>query len=164
MSETVPDPAPAPVPARVAQPESAPGAVSGATDSRAVFRLPRSAYLAVLFLVFGVTVLVRGYAWLPVYLVPLGAAYFIARRATVLDGRGIEVRALLAARRVPWRDVAGLAVDDRGAVSASLVSGAVLRLPYVRVSHLPVLHALTGGRVPAIEDVPKPVSSSPRRR
>lgn len=117
-----------------------------------------------LFLVFGVSVLVRGYAWLPIYLIPLVAAVFIARRATVLDSRGVEVRALLASRRVPWSDVAGLAVDDRGAVAASLNSGAVLRLPYVRASHLPVLSGLTGGRVPAIEDVPKPVSSRPRRR
>lgn len=110
------------------------------------------------------SVLVRGYAWLPVYLVPLAAAFFVARRATVLDTRGIEVRAVLASRRVPWSDVAGLVVDARGSVVASLTSGAVLRLPYVRVSHLPMLSGLTGGRVPAIEDVPKPVSSRPRRR
>ena len=126
--------------------------------------MPRSAYLAVLFLVLGVTVLVRGYVWLLVYLVPLGAAFFIARRATVLDSDGIEVRAVLGRRRVPWADVAGLAVDERGAVAASLISGDVLQLPYVRVSHLPVLSGLTGGTIPAIEDVPRPAGTPRRRR
>ncbi len=117
-----------------------------------------------LFLIFGVSVLVRGYAWLPVYLLPLAAALFIARRATVLDSEGIEVRALLASRRVPWSDVAGLAVDDRGAVAASLTSGSVLHLPFVRANHLPVLSGVTGGHIPAVEDVRKPVSTPRRRR
>ena len=121
-----------------------------AEEPRAVFRLPRSAYLPVLLLALGVTVLVRSAAWLPVYLIPLAAALFVARRSTVIDADAITVRALFGARRMPWAKVRGLLVDDRGNVSAALTDATSVRLAYVRARHLPVLSAVSGNRIPEL--------------
>jgi hypothetical protein len=127
--------------------------VSGSDDNpvvRAVFRLPRSAYLPVLFLGFGVTVLVSSWAWTAVYLVPLLGALFVARRATVVDARQISVRAMFGSERIPWTRVRGLLISERGHVSVALDDQSAVLLPYVRVRHLPVLSQVSGNLVPAI--------------
>lgn len=116
----------------------------------AVFRLPRSAYLPVLFLGLGVTVLVRSPAWTPVYLIPLAAAFFVARRSTVVDAEAVTVRALFGTRRMPWTRIRGLLVDERGNISAALTDSTAVRLPYVRARHLPVVAQVSGDRLPAI--------------
>ncbi len=131
--------------------------VSGADDNpvvRAVFRLPRSAYLPVLFLGLGVTVLVSSLAWTTVYLVPLLAAFFVARRATIVDARQITVRAMFGRESIPWNRVRGLLISERGHVSVALDDQSAVLLPYVRVRHLPVLSQVSGNLVPAI---PAPV-------
>jgi Bacterial PH domain len=117
---------------------------------RAVFRLPRSAYLPVLFLTFGVTVLVSSWAWTAVYLVPLLAAFFVARRATLVDTREITVRAMFGHARIPWSRVRGLLISERGHVSVALDDQSAVLLPFVRVRHLPVLSQVSGNLVPAI--------------
>jgi Bacterial PH domain len=127
--------------------------VSGADVNpavRAVFRLPRSAYLPVLFLGFGVTVLVSSWAWTAVYLIPLLAAFFVARRATVVDARQITVRAMFGRERIPWDRVRGLLISERGHVSVALDDQSAILLPYVRARHLPVLAQVSGNLVPAI--------------
>ena len=117
---------------------------------RATFRLPRSAYLPVLFLVIGVTVLVSSAAWLPVYLLPLLVAVFVARRSTVVDAEQITVRAIFGTVRVPWSRVRGLLIDERNHVSVALDDQTSVELPYVRVRHLDVLSKVSGNLVPAI--------------
>jgi hypothetical protein len=117
---------------------------------RAVFRLPRSAYLPVLFLGFGVTVLVSSWAWTAVYLIPLLAAFFVARRATLVDTRAITVRAMFGRERIPWSRVRGLLISERGHVSVALDDQSAVLLPYVRARHLPVLSQMSGNLVPAI--------------
>ena len=117
---------------------------------RATFRLPRSAYLPVLFLGFGVTVLVSSWAWLPVYIVPLLAAVFVARRATVVDRDRITVRAIFGTERIPWSRVRGLLISERGQIAVALDDQSSVDLPYVRVRHLPVLSQVSGNLVPAI--------------
>ena len=117
---------------------------------RAVFRLPRSAYLPVLFLALGVSVLVSSWWWTLVYLVPLLAAVFVARRATLVDRDRIVVRAILGSVQIPWSGVRGLLIGERGRVSVALDDQTAVRLPYVRVRHLPVLSQVSGNRVPAI--------------
>ncbi len=117
---------------------------------RAVFRLPRSAYLPVLFLGFGVTVLVSSWAWTLVYLLPLLAALFVARRATIVNSEQITIRAMFGTERVAWSRVRGLLIDDRGRVSVALDDQTAVLLPYVRARHLAVLSQVSGERVPAI--------------
>ena len=136
--------------------------VSGADDNpvvRAVFRLPRSAYLPVLFLGFGVTVLVSSWAWTAVYLIPLLAAFFVARRATVVDTRQITVRAMFGRESIPWSRVRGLMISERGHVSVALDDQSAVLLPYVRVRHLPVLSQVSGNLVPAIPARTRPTEA-----
>jgi hypothetical protein len=144
------------------------------------FRLPRSAYLIVLFLVFctvplalagnGVhhadpdagstaTDVVIGPRVL-LLLIPVLAAFFIARTRTQVDGDGIRVRALFGARRLPWEQVRGLSISDRN-VYAVCSDGSV-RLPCVRVSDLNAVSVASEGRLPDIP--PAKVKAAPSRR
>jgi hypothetical protein len=120
-----------------------------------VFRLPRSAYVAVLFFGLGITVFVRSPLLLVLYLFPLLAAVFIARRGTVIDRNTITVTAIFGRQNLAWADVTGLYVDTRDGVSAVSADGTSLRLPYVRARHLPVLSQITEGTVPALPPVPE---------
>ena len=134
----------------LSQPTNRPGSQPGNPVVRATFRLPRSAYLPVVFLGIGVTVLVSSWAWTAVYLVPLAAAVFVARRSTVVDAEQITVRAIFGTVRVPWTRVRGLLIDERKRVSLALDDQSSLELPYVRVRHLAVLSQVSGNLVPAI--------------
>jgi hypothetical protein len=141
---------------------------------RRVFRLPRLAYLIVLFLFFcaaPVAFTADGLENTAVYgprllflVVPVLAAVFIARTATVVDESGIAVRALLGTRKLRWNDVRGLSVSGRS-VYAALADGAV-RLPCVRVADLAALSRASAGHVPEVaEPTPKYAPSRrPRRR
>jgi hypothetical protein len=139
-----------------------------------VFRLPRSAYLAVLFLLFGVAPLAFARGGdegseavlgprVALLLIPVVVGLFIARTATVVSTGGIEVRALLGRRRLSWEQV--LALSVRGTrIYAVLQEGAV-RLPCVRVSDLHTVAELSDGRLPAVaRPVPKYAPARRRRR
>jgi hypothetical protein len=139
-----------------------------------VFRLPALAYLAVLFLLFGTLPFAftgRGFEaeqavigpQTLVLVIPVLAAVFIARWATLVDGDGITVRAAFGRRRLGWDQVRGLAVDG-SRVYAVLGDGAV-RLPCVRVADLAAVSRASGGHLPEIADpVPKFAPQRRRRR
>jgi hypothetical protein len=127
-----------------------------------VFRLPRSAYLAVLFLALCVTPLVQHPIAAIAYIGPVAAAVFIARTATIVDDAGITVRALIGRRRLPWTDVRGLSVTGRS-VYAVLADGAV-RLPCVRVADLAAVSRASGGAMPPMREATPKYAPSRRRR
>jgi len=144
------------------------------------FRLPRSAYLIVLFLVFctvplalagngvhhadpdsGSTASDVVIGWRLLFLlIPVLAAFFIARTRTQVDADGIRVRALFGGRRLPWDQVRGLSINDRS-VYAVCADGSV-RLPCVRVSDLNAVSAASEGRLPDIP--PAKAKYAPSRR
>jgi hypothetical protein len=96
-------------------------------------------------------------------LIPVLAALFIARTATVVSPDGIEVRALLGRRRLPWEEVRGLSI--RGARIYAVVSNGLVRLPCVRVGDLHAVSELSAGRLPPVErPVPRYAASRRRRR
>ena len=130
--------------------------------SSRVFRLPRSAYLAVLFLALCVTPLVQHPIVTIAYVVPVAAAVYIARTATIVDDEGITVRALIGRRRVPWADVRGLSVTGRS-VYAVLADGA-LRLPCVRVADLAAVSRASDGHLPQLREAAPKYAPSRRRR
>ena len=127
-----------------------------------VFRLPKQAYLAVLALAFGVTPMVQHPLAAVVYVVPVAAAIFIARTATVVDGDGLAVRALVGRRLLRWADVRGLSVTGRSVYAVT--DDAAVRLPCVRVSDLAALSAASGGRLPDLPEAKQKYAPSSRRR
>ncbi|HEY7048654.1 MAG TPA: PH domain-containing protein [Jatrophihabitantaceae bacterium] len=130
--------------------------------SSRVFRLPRSAYLAVLFLALCVTPLVQHPLAAILYVIPVAGTVFIARTATIVNEDGIAVRALIGRRMLPWDQVRGLSVTGRN-VYAVTDDGAV-RLPCVRVSDLAALSGASGGRVPQLPEATPKYAPSRRRR
>ena len=130
--------------------------------SSRVFRLPKPAYLAVLVLALCVTPLVQHPLAAVVYLIPVAAAVFIARTATIVDANGVTVRALVGERTLAWAGVRGLSVTGRS-VYAVTVDGAV-RLPCVRVSDLAAVSAASGGHLPRLPAATPKYPPSRRRR
>jgi hypothetical protein len=141
-----------------------------------VFRLPRSAYLAVLFLVFCVAPLAfadaggdeggpAGLSWrLALLAIPALAAIFIARTATIASAAGFRVRAAFGSRELPWADVRGLSITGHS-VYAVQDDGSV-RLPCVHVADLAAIAKVSRGRLPEIAEPARKYAPSrrPRRR
>jgi hypothetical protein len=146
--------------------------------SSRVFRLPRMAYAIVLFLALCVTAFAPGPRsglyrgdegtsldsplWWLIYLLPVAAAAYIARTATIVDDAGITVRALLGRRRLPWADVRGLSVTGRS-VYAVTGDGAV-RLPCVRIADLAAVSLASDGHLPPLREATPKYAPSRRRR
>jgi len=147
------------------------------------FRLPRSAYLVVLFLLFGTLPLAFGdsqshsaddvvrhvhrfagvaVSWFAIFLLlPVLAAIYIGRTATFVDADGIRVRAVFGSRRLPWTAIRGLSVNGRSVYA--VVAGGGVRLPCVRVNDLAEVARHSDGHVPQLAD-PKPKFAPSRRR
>jgi hypothetical protein len=153
---------------------------SGSGAAARAFRLPRSAYLIVLFIAFGTVPVAFTAAALDhdssggvvgppaavgwqtaLVLLPAVVAVFIARTATLVDDEGIRVRALLGSRRLAWNQIRGLSVSGRS-VYAVTAEGS-WRLPCVHVTQLGELSRASGGHLPELPD-PRPKSLPARRR
>jgi hypothetical protein len=163
-------------------PKSGPSSQPAELPAPRTFRLPRSAYLIVLFLLFcSVPLALAGggnSAQIPddaqfgiqtdttvgprllFLLIPIAAAVFIARTRTQVGRDGIDVRALFGRRWLPWEQLRGLSISGRS-VYAVCRDGSV-RLPCVRVSDLNALATASAGRLPDIP--PAPVKAAPSRR
>ena len=120
------------------------------TDSATVtFRRPLTALIGVFGLVVCMTPVAFGIPGLQVlYLVPLGVAIWLVRTRTVVGAETLVVHRVLGSRRVTWSDLQGLRMDDRSRVWAILRGGEEVGLPAVRTRDLPVLAALSRGRLP----------------
>lgn len=135
------------------------------------FRLPRLAYLAVLFLLIGVYPLALGseyggpvsWTWRAVLLViPVLAVVFIARTATFVGPPGLRIRAAFGSRTFSWNDIRGLTVNDRS-VYVVLADGA-MRLPCVRISDLTAIAKVSGDRLPKLAEPVRKYAPSRRSR
>ena len=80
----------------------------------------------------------------PVLLVPVAVAIWAWRAGTDADRGGIEVRALLGKRRIPWSQIRELGADRRGRGMALLTDGHAVALPAVRARDLNRLVAASG--------------------
>ena len=153
------------------------------SPSEIALRLPRSAYLVVFFLLLGVIPLTfadtgtaslkngSGYGstgvalgWRLVFLlIPVAAAFFVARTATFVGPDGIRIRALLGSRAYRWDEIRGLSVIERAIYA--VVPGGSVRLPCARIAHLHDISQASGGRLPEVErHVPKSAPMRRRRR
>jgi Bacterial PH domain len=137
----------------------------------AVFRLPRTTYLVLLFVVVGVTPVAlyggpdggspaRMSGLTVLYLIPVLIATFIARTSTRVDTTGIRVSAIFGSRTISWSEIRGLSITKRN-IYAVLADGSV-RLPCVRQRDLSLIAAMSGGRLP---ELPAPrIKTAPSRR
>ena len=113
-------------------------------------RMNRVALLPVVLLVVCVLPLAFAAVWTLVFLlVPALAAAYVLRTGVDVGDGGVTVRSLAGSRAVPWDDVAGIRVGERGDLWLVTVRGTELRLPVLRARDLPWLAAVSGGRIPA---------------
>jgi hypothetical protein len=116
---------------------------------RATFRRPLTALIGVFGLTVCVTPVAFGAPGLQVlYLVPLGVALWLVRTRTVVDRDTMVAHRVVGSRRITWSELHGLRIDDRSRVWAVLHDGEEVGLPAVRARDLPLLAALSGGRLP----------------
>src|SRR3712207_2885830 len=112
--------------------------------------MTRVALLPVLFLLICVLPLAFAAEWTPVFLlVPALAAAHVLRVGVDVGDDGVTVRSLAGSRSVPWNEVAGIRVGERGDLWLVTTRGTELRLPALRARDLPRLAAVSGGRIPA---------------
>jgi len=113
------------------------------------FRLPLTSLIAVFGLIVCMTPVALGVPGLQVlYLGPLALAVWVVRTRTVVGPETMVAYRVWGSRRIAWSDLAGLRIDDRSRVSAVLRAGEDVPLPTVRARDLPVLVALSHGRLP----------------
>ncbi|GAA1273780.1 hypothetical protein GCM10009634_16050 [Saccharothrix xinjiangensis] len=113
-----------------------------------MFRIPTPALLAAGLALICVTPVAWAAPGLQaLYLLPLAFALWVVRNRTAVDGERIVARSTFGKRVLPWTDVKAIKVDPKGWLSAVLEDDSLVRLPAVRVGHLPALSAVSGGRV-----------------
>jgi hypothetical protein len=113
-------------------------------------RMNRVALLPVLVLVVCVLPLALAASWTLVFLlVPVLAAAYVLRVGVDVGDGGVTVHSLAGSRAVPWDDVAGIRVGERGDLWLVTTRDTELRLPVLRARDLPWLAAVSGGRIPA---------------
>lgn len=116
---------------------------------RAVIGFPRIAILAAIFAMLTATPFAWSSWWFTtIYLLPIAFIVWVVRTRTVADADGLTARTVFAERRLPWSDLRGLAITDRSQVRAVTTGGEEIALPTVRTRHLPLLSAVSGGRIP----------------
>lgn len=115
-----------------------------------VIRISPMAHFAVFFLFLGLAALV--YVWpswtLVLFAIPVLVSAAVVRYRTVADRDQVTARTLLSSRTVPWTEIEGLRFTRSSWAKARLTDGSELTLPAVTFATLPMLAAVSGGRVP----------------
>lgn len=126
-------------------------------DTPARFRLPRTALVAVAFFTVCVVPVATAEPWgLPLFLVPLAVAAWVVRVGVDVDAGGITALGAVGRRRVPWAELAGIRVGERGDLWLVTTGSTEVRLPVLRARDLPQLAAASGGRI----EVPAPPAAA----
>ncbi|MEV6641161.1 PH domain-containing protein [Amycolatopsis sp. NPDC051371] len=116
---------------------------------KAIFRIPRTSFMAIALLTICVTPIALGeipyLQWL--YIFPIALAVFVIRTRTIATREGLATRTMFGHRDVPWSALKGLAITKKSRVQAVLKDDTKLPLPTVRTRHLPVLSLVSEGLV-----------------
>ncbi|MEV6826320.1 PH domain-containing protein [Amycolatopsis sp. NPDC051102] len=116
---------------------------------KAVFRVPRTSFMAIALLTICVTPIALGeipyLQWL--YIFPIALAVFVVRHRTVATRSGLAVRTVFGHRDIPWPALKGLAITKKSRVQAVLQDDTKVPLPTVRTRHLPVLSLVSEGLI-----------------
>jgi hypothetical protein len=116
-------------------------------SNKPALRVRKSGALLVAALIaFAGTLPLASAAWqfAPLLLIPVAFGMWAWRAGTDVRPDRLTVRALIGSVTVPWSQVAELAPDDRGRVSALLDNGNVIRLTGVTKDNLPAVLAAGG--------------------
>jgi hypothetical protein len=115
--------------------------------------MPRTALLPVALLAVCVLPVAALSNWtLLLLLVPLAVAAWVVRVGVDVGDDGITVRSLVGRRSIPWSELAGIRITDRGRLWLVTTHGTEVQLPVLRARDLPRLAALSGSRF----SVPQP--------
>ena len=126
------------------------------------FRVSQLGLFVVITLTICVTPLAISAYWLlELYLIPIGIAYWIKHCGTTVDADGLTARGMFRSRRVTWEDVTALRLRTRSRVSAVSHDGSDVPLPAVHLRDIPLLAALSGGRIPDPSTAPPQASAPP---
>jgi hypothetical protein len=82
-----------------------------------------------------------------VLLVPALLALWVLRVGVTVGDDGIAVQSIVGGRLVPWQELAGIRVGERGDLWLVTTRATEVRLPVLRTRDLPRLAALSGGRI-----------------
>ena len=126
------------------------GTPSASASAPVVIKISPMAHIAVLILAFAMlSVVLAGPPWWALLLlIPAFASVFIVRYRTIADHDSVTARTLLGRRTVRWDDIAGLRFGRRAWALARLQDGTEMSLPAVTFATLPLLAAVSDGRVP----------------
>jgi hypothetical protein len=114
-----------------------------------ILRLPLTSLIGVFWLAVCITPVALAVPGLLVlYLLPLALAVWLVRTRTVASRETVVAYRVWSRRHLTWLDLSGLRIDDRSRVWAILRDGEQVLLPVVRARDLPVLAAISGGRLP----------------
>ena len=113
-------------------------------------RMSRTALLPVVLLLLCAVPLAFAATWtLVVLLVPVVAAAWVLRVGVDVGDDALTVCSLVGQRRVPWSQLAGIRVGERGDLWLVTTGATEVRLPVLRAHDLPRLAAVSGGRIPS---------------
>ena len=120
------------------------------TTAPVVIRMSPMAHLASAVLALGLLVLIPVFpTWGAAFLViPILTSVAIIRLRTVADRDTVTARTLIGSRTVSWDDIEGLRFTKGKWARARLRSDEDMVLPAVTFATLPLLTAVSGGRVP----------------
>lgn len=120
------------------------------TTAPVVIRMSPMAHLASAVLALGLLVLIPVFpTWGAAFLViPILTSVAIIRLRTVADRDTVTARTLIGSRTVSWDDIEGLRFTKGKWARARLCSDEDMVLPAVTFATLPLLTAVSGGRVP----------------
>jgi hypothetical protein len=116
--------------------------------SKIVFRIPTIALLAAGLIVVCATPFAFAAPGLQtVYLLPIGYAVWVLRNRTTVDSQQLVARSTFSRRVLPWSEVKAIKVANRSWLSAVRTDDTLVKLPAVRIGHLPALALISGGRI-----------------
>ena len=116
----------------------------------AMFKISGLAYLTVLVTVMLIVMMigVSPAWWSWTVILPIVQVWWITRVRTEADENGLRAMHLFRTNAISWDEIAGLRFPKWTTTCAVRPDGTTVRLPAVTFADLPVISAVSGGRVP----------------
>ena len=103
----------------------------------------------------------QGGPWFLLFIGPVLVGVWVVRSRTRVDDAGVHVRGVIGTRSLPWSEVTGLRLPEKGWVRAVPADGAELELRGVRIRDLGRIGEASGGRISAPTPAENSLSPTP---